>query len=351
MGRTAAAVAALLGGVLEPGEGASADTVLEDVRSLDEAGPEHLAFVANRRYVRRIAATRAGALLLGPATAACGRTAIRVPDPYLAFAEALALFHPTLPVVPGVHPSAVVDPTAEVEGAEIGPLAVVGPGARIGPGTRLAPGAVVGVGAVVGRDCRIGAHAVVADGCQVGDRVVLNPGAVVGGDGFGFATTPEGHVKIPQVGRAVLEDDVELGACACVDRAAVGETRVARGSKVDNLVQVGHGATVGERNLLVAFSGIAGSSRLGRSVTLAAGARVLGHLEIGDGAQVGTGSTVTGDLPAGARVSGHPAFDHARWRRAALAAKDLPELLKALRRLEARVAALEAKARGGGEGR
>ncbi|MBN1336197.1 MAG: UDP-3-O-(3-hydroxymyristoyl)glucosamine N-acyltransferase [Deltaproteobacteria bacterium] len=342
MGVTVAAVARSLGGVLEVGAGADADTVLDDIRSIEEAGPEHLAFVANRRYARHIATTRAGVLLLDPHTPAPGRTTLRVPDPYLGFARALALFHPYPEVVPGVHPSAVVDPTADVTGAAVGPLAVVGAHARVGPGTRLEPGAVVGAWAVVGRDCRIGARAVVGEACVVGDRVVLNPGAVVGSDGFGFATTPDGHVKIPQVGRVVLEDDVELGACTCVDRAAVGETRVRRGAKLDNLVQVGHGATVGEHALLVACSGVAGSSRLGRFVTLAARASVLGHLEIGDGVQVGAASTVTRNLPDGARVSGHPAFAHALWRRAALSLKELPGLLSVVRRLDARVAILEA---------
>jgi UDP-3-O-[3-hydroxymyristoyl] glucosamine N-acyltransferase len=186
----------------------------------------------------------------------------------------------------------------------------------------------------VGRDCLLMANAVVCDGCVLGDRVVLNPGAVVGAEGFGFAPTPQGHVKIPQVGRAVVESDVELGANSCVDRAAMGETRVGRGTKADNLVQIGHAAQIGEHALLVAYSAIAGSARLGRFVTLAAKALVLGHLRIGDGVQVGAGSMVRGDLEPGEKVTGYPAFEHARWRRAALAFEELPEMLKRLRRLE-----------------
>jgi UDP-3-O-[3-hydroxymyristoyl] glucosamine N-acyltransferase len=311
--------------------------MLVGVAPLSEAGPEHLSFLANRRYHRDLVASRAGAVLLDPDTPAEGRCAIRVPDPYAAFARAMALFHPPREVCPGVHPSAVVEAGASVEGAEVRALAYVGPGAHIGAGTLLDPGAHVGAGAVVGRDCHLMANAVVCDGCVLGDRVVLNPGAVVGAEGFGFAPTAEGHRKIPQAGRAVVEDDVEIGANSCVDRAALGETRLGRGSKLDNLVQIGHAAQVGEHALMVAYAAVAGSARLGRFATLAARALVLGHLRVGDGVRVGAGSMVTHDLPDGAEVSGWPAFEHRAWRRAALALRELPEALRRLRRLERRM--------------
>jgi beta-hydroxyacyl-ACP dehydratase FabZ len=200
----------------------------------------------------------------------------------------------------------------------------------------------VGALAEVGADCRLMANSVVCDGCVVGDRVWLNPGAVVGSEGFGFAPTAAGNIKIPQVGRAVLEDDVELGANTCVDRAAMADTRVGRGTKTDNLVQIGHAAQIGEHGLMVAYSGVAGSSRLGDRVVLAAKAAVLGHISVGDGAQIGVASAVRRDVAAGERVTGVPAIPHRRWLRAATGFRALPDLIRQLRRLEARVNELEA---------
>jgi UDP-3-O-[3-hydroxymyristoyl] glucosamine N-acyltransferase len=326
---------------LELCPGADAATELIGIRAIDSAGPEHLSFVSNRRYVRFLANTKAGAVLLDADTKARGVTAIRVADPYAAFARALAWYHPQAPVVPGVHASAVVDATATVEGAEIRALATVGPGASVGRGTIVFAGAHIGSQAQVGEDCRVMSTAVVCDGCFVGDRVVLNPGAIVGGEGFGFAPTPDGHVKIPQVGRAVVEDDVELGSNSCVDRAAMADTVVRRGAKLDNLVQVGHAAQVGPHSLMVAFSGVAGSSKMGAFNVLAARGTVLGHIETGDGVHVGACAVVTRDTPAGAAVSGFPAFEHGQWRRAALAFGELPAIVKRLRSLEARLATLE----------
>ncbi len=339
---TVGEVARRLGGRLEIGQrGAGASTVLTGVQGIDEAGPRHLSFVSNRRYVSHLETTRAGVVILDPGTDSRGRTAIRVDDPYLCFSVALRLFHPPAPVLPSVHPRAVVDKSAVVEGAEIQALAYVGPGARVGKGTIVAPGAHVGRNALVGRDCRLMPNSVVCDGSVVGDRVILNPGAVVGGEGFGFVPTDEGWVKIPQTGLARIHDDVEIGSNSCVDRAAVGETCLGRGAKLDNLVQVGHGAHVGEHNLLVSYAGIAGSSRLGSFVTLAAKAGVLGHLQIGDGVKVGARGLVTSDVAAGTHVSGYPAFSHSRWRRAAVIFKKLPEILKRIAALESRVGRLE----------
>lgn len=334
-----AELALALGGVVE-GE---AGRALVDVRGLAEAGPEHLSFLSNRRYARALAGTRAGAVLVDRTTKAPGITLIRVDDPYLAFARALALFHPQSQPRPRVDERAWVAPDAVVEGARVEAFAWIGPGAIVGPGTWVEATAVIGEGAVVGRDCRLMPGSVVCAGCVLGDRVWLNPGAVVGGEGFGFAPSPEGLVKIPQVGVAVIEDDVEIGANSCVDRGALTETRVRRGAKLDNLVQIGHAAEVGEHDTLVAYSGVAGSSRLGRGVVLAARATVLGHLEIGDGVTVGASSTVHDDQPAGARVTGTPAIEHRRWLRAATAFGELPELLSRMRALEARVADLEAR--------
>lgn len=329
-------IAAHVGGSLE----GDPERRLTGVRGLEEAGPTDLSFLSNRRYVRLLRATRAGAVLVGRKDAAEGRDVVRCDDPYLAFARALELFHPRPKPTPGVHPLAVVE--GSVEGATIMAFAYVGPGAVVGAGTVVHPHVYVGAGATVGRDAVLMAGSVVADGCVLGDRVWLNPGAVVGGEGFGFVPTREGLHKIPQPGRAVIGDDVEIGANANVDRAALGDTTVGRGTKIDNLVQVGHGAEVGPDCLLVAYAGVAGSARLGRGVVLAARAGVLGHLEVGDGVQVGTYGLLTSDTPAGARRSGVPGIEHGRWLRVSAVLPDLPDMATTLRRLQERVAALEA---------
>ena len=336
---TVAELARHLGGEVE-GDPAR---LIEDVRGLDEAGPTHLGFVANRRYVRRLPESAAGADLLDPDTPAHGHTVIRLADPYAAFARALGLFHPASWPAPGIDPRSAVDPTAEVEGATIEAFAFIGANAVVGPGAWIQAGAYVGAGARVGAGSRLMPQSVVTEGCVVGARVWLNPGAVVGAEGFGFAPTRQGLVKIPQIGRAVIEDDVEIGANSAVDRAAMGDTVVRRGAKLDNLVQVGHGAEVGPDCIMVAYSGVAGSAKLGRGVALAARGTVLGHLEIGDGVSVGVGGVVHDDQPAGAKVSGLPAIPHRQWLRASTAFSELPELLHKVRRLEARVAELEAK--------
>lgn len=346
LARTVADLAAHLGGVVVDGPD---EALLSGVRPLAEAQVEHLSFLANPRYAPLLATTQAGAVLVRPGvrrptpTSGGPRTVIEVDDPYAAFARALRGFHPAEWPDPGRSPQAFIHETAVVDGATVEAFAWVGPGAVVGPGTWLEAGAVVGPGATVGRDCRLMAHSVVCAGCTLGDRVWLNPHAVVGAEGFGFAPTGAGHVKIPQVGRAVVEDDVELGAHAAVDRAALGETRVGRGTKTDNFVQVGHAAAIGPGSLMVAYAGVAGSSRLGAGTVLAARSSVLGHLELGDGVQVGVASVVHNDQPAGARVSGTPAIPHRRWLRAANAQGELPALLRTVRRLEARVEELEAR--------
>lgn len=328
---TVAALAEHLGGRVD-GDGA---VRLVDVRGLEHAGPQHLSFLSNRRYTRLLLTTAAGCVLVGPRDDAQGRTVIRVADPYAAFARALALFHPRPAVVAGVDPQAHVDPSAVVDGARIHAFAWVGPGAHVGAGTLVESGVVVCAGAVVGRDCRLMPHSVVCEDCIVGDRVWLNPGAVVGGEGFGFALTVDGNLKIPQVGRAIVEDDVEIGSNSCVDRAAMGDTVVHRGAKLDNLCQVGHAAHIGQHSLMVAYAGVAGSSRLGDRCIMAAKAALLGHIEVGPDSQVGVASVVHDSQPAGSRVSGIPAIAHRRWLRAAAVFGDLPQLRRQVKELAA----------------
>jgi len=338
---TASWLAQHLGATLEgPG-----DPSLAGVQSLEAAGPEHVSFLANRRYRRSAEQSKAGAILVGPGVDLGRRVVLRCADPYLAFAQAMNLFHPYTAPEPGVSPQAWVAPDARVDGARVEAMAWIGPGAVVGEGTWVEAGAVIGAGASVGRNCRLMPHSVVSADCTIGDRVWLNPGAVVGGEGFGFAPGPEVPEKIPQAGTVIIEDDVEIGANSCVDRAAMGTTRVRRGAKLDNLVQVGHAAEIGPGTCMVAYSGVAGSSKLGAGVTLAAKAAVLGHIELGDGAQVGVASVVHDDQPTGARVTGVPAIDHRTWLRAATAFSDLPDLIKRLRALETRVAELEEEKR------
>ena len=334
---TAAQIAAHVGGEVEGDDAVE----LVDVRPLAEAGPEHLSFLSNRRYYRQLKTSHAGTVLIDRKTDPHGHTVIRCDDPYQAFAHSLALFHPLPWPEPGVDPQAAVADDAVVEGATVEAFAFVGPGARVGPGSWIESGAYVGAGAEVGESCRLMPHSVVVAGCRLGDRVWLNPGAVIGGEGFGFAPSPDGPVKIPQVGRAVIGDDVEIGANSCVDRAAMGETTVGRGAKMDNLVQIGHGAEIGEGSLLVGFVGVGGSARVGKGVIVAAMSGIANHLEIGDGAVIATGSRVTHDQPADARVCGYPAIEHRQWLKAATKFADLPEMAKTIRKLEARVAELE----------
>jgi UDP-3-O-[3-hydroxymyristoyl] glucosamine N-acyltransferase len=271
-------------------------------------------------------------VLVGPNESTEGRSVIRCEDPYLGFARVLELFHPRPTHVPGIHETAVVEsardglPSADVNGATVLALVFVGAGAKVGAGTVLYPHSYVGTGARVGTDCVIMPGAVVADGCVIGDRVVLNPGAVVGGEGFGFVPSKRGLYKIPQTGRAVLGDDVELGSNSCVDRAAIGDTVVGNGTKIDNFVQIGHGAAVGKHCLMVSYAGVAGSATLGDGVVMAVRSMILGHLDIGDGVQVGAYGLVTEDTPAGARRSGIPAMEHHRWLQVAAAAPKLPDL-------------------------
>lgn len=330
-------VAALVGGTVRGDPNRS----IQGVRPLHSAGAEHLSFLSNPRYLSLARSSEAAAILVATGVDLGDRCTVEVDDPYRGFALVMQALHPYEAPAAGIDPSAWVAPTARVSGARIEAFAWVGPDAVVGPGTWVETGAVVGAGARIGADCRLMPKSVVMDGCIVGDRVWLNPGAVVGGEGFGFAPGPTGHEKIPQVGGVELGDDVEVGANSCIDRAAMGTTRVRSGAKLDNLVQVGHAADVGERSLMVAYSGVAGSSTLGNGVVLAAKAAVLGHLTIGEGVQVGVASAVVADQPAGARVTGVPAIEHRRWLRAVKELERLSELSKTVRDLEARIQELE----------
>jgi len=330
-------IAALVGGTLK----GDPDQCIEAVRPLHAAGPSHLSFLSNPRYRNAAKQSGAGAILVRKGVDLGSRATIEVDDPYLAFAVVMQRLHPYEPPAPRLDPLAWVDPTATVDGARIEAFAWVGPDAVVGPGTWVETGAVVGAGASIGAACRLMPKSVVMDGCSVGDRVWLNPGAVIGAEGFGFAPGPDGHAKIPQVGGVDIGDDVEIGANSCVDRAALDNTVIRSGAKLDNLVQVGHAAEVGAHSLMVAYSGVAGSTTLGAGVVLAAKAAVLGHLNIGDGVQVGVASAVVGDQEPFAKVTGVPAIDHRQWLRSVKEFERLSELTKTVRDLEQRIRELE----------
>jgi UDP-3-O-[3-hydroxymyristoyl] glucosamine N-acyltransferase len=344
---TLADLAARVGGKVE-GDGAAR---IGGVAPLEDAGPGDISFLSNPKYRAAFEATRAGAVVVGPAEPAPpGRNLLRAQNPYLAFARLSTLFHPPRAAVPGRAPQAFVHPEARVDpSAEVMPFAYVAAGAEVGAGSVLFPGVCLGPGAVVGRDCVLHANAVVREGCRLGDRVILQPGCVVGSDGFGYAFDPEGegggprHYKVPQAGRAIVEDDVELGANACVDRGTLGDTVVGRGTKVDNLVQIAHNVAVGPLSILVAQSGVAGSTKLGAGVVAGGQVGFVGHLHIGDGARFGAQAGVASDVPAGETWSGTPARPHAAWLREDAALRRLPELLKEVRRLQKEIEALKGK--------
>ncbi len=319
------------------------DLEVARVASLASAGPGDLSFVAQRKFAARAASTRASALIVPPDfEAPLPRLVSR--NPYLCFARALALLQPQPRPAPGVHPSACVDASAELgANVHVGPYAVVGAGARIGAGCVLHAHVVVYPQASLGPDCLLHAGAQVREGCRLGARVILQNGAIVGSDGFGFARDEQRrYEKIPQVGIVVIEDDVEIGALTTIDRAALDETRIGRGCKLDNLVQIGHSVSLGADSVLAAQVGIAGSARIGARVTFAGQVGVNGHVDVGDDVIVTGQSGVVADVASGTCLSGTPAIPNRDWLKAVTLLARLPSLHNRLRALEAEVAHLRA---------
>jgi len=312
------------------------------VATIEQAGPGDLTFLSNMKYAHALASTRATAVI-APAGTEAPCAVIQSAEPYVSLARAAAALAPVERPPGGVHPRADVDPSADVDAsASLGAYVVVGPGARIGARAVLHPHVVIGAGATVGPDCVVHAHVSIRERCTLGARVVVQNGAVIGSDGFGFATAADGtHIKIPQAGPVVIEDDVEVGANTTIDRPAVGETRVKAGTKIDNLVQIGHGVVLGRNVLLAAQVGIAGSTKLGDAVTLGGQVGVGGHLTIGDRVKAVGQSGITNSVAPGAFVSGYPAIDNMEWRRASVVFRRLPEMRKRLRELERRLDLLD----------
>jgi len=314
-------------------ENGSPNTDITGVAGIEEATTGHVTFVANPKYASAAKITKASAVIVAENFPPVSAALLRSKNPYLAFARAIELFYHPPQYRPGVHPTAVVHPSARIgKKAHIGPYVVIDENVSIGDNAVLLAHVVIYSGAIIGTNFFAHAHAVVREGCRLEDNVILQNGAVIGADGFGFAKDDAGHWhKIVQSGPAVLEDDVEVQANACVDRASIGETRVARGAKIDNLAQVGHGSRVGENTLLCAQAGLAGSTDVGKNVILAGQVGVAGHCKIGDGAIATAQSGIPNDVPAGAVVSGYPAIDNKLWLRCSAVFNRLPELVKAVR--------------------
>jgi UDP-3-O-[3-hydroxymyristoyl] glucosamine N-acyltransferase len=324
------AIAAALNTPIENG---SPDTEITGLNGIEQAGPGELTFIANPKYAAAARSTKAAAVIVAENFPAIPTAMLRAKDPYLSFARALELFHQPIRYPPGVHPTAVVHPSANIgAGAHLGPYVVIGEDVEIGRGAVLLAHVVIYRGAKIGDKFFAHAHAVVRENCRIGNNVLLQNGVVIGGDGFGFAKDQQGRWhKIPQPAPVVIEDDVEIQANSCIDRASVGETRIRRGVKIDNLVQVGHGSSIGEDALLCSQVGLAGSSEIGNKVILTGQVGVVGHCKVGEGAIVTPQSGVAGDIPAGALVSGAPAVDHKAWLKYSALLPKLPEIVRKIR--------------------
>ncbi len=316
------------------------------VAGIEDARAGDLTFLANSKYESALTATRASAVLLRDDAAAAPCAMLRTRDPYLAFARAVGIFAPEWRPAAGVHPMAAVAPDATLgEGVSIGAFVSVGAGASVGDRTVVFPNVTIGPGTQIGTDCIIHSNVSLRERVTIGSRVILQNGVVIGGDGYGFARRGDGtHEKIPQVATVVIEDDVELGANTTVDRPAIGQTRIASGTKIDNLVMIGHGVKVGRNVLMAAQVGIAGSTDVADDVVFGGQVGVGGHLQIGRGAVAVGQSGVTNSLDPGAMVAGYPAIDNREWRKASVVFRRLPELKKRIEALEARIAALTARA-------
>jgi UDP-3-O-[3-hydroxymyristoyl] glucosamine N-acyltransferase len=325
------AIAAALGARLQNG---SPNTQIKGVHAIDQAGPGELTFLSNPKYANAARTTKASAVIVSEDFPAIPTAMLRTKDPYLSFARALELFHEPHRYTPGVHPTAVMHPSAKIgPNAHIGPYVVVEENVEIGANAVLLAHAVIYRGVRIGSNFFAHAHAVVREDCRIGNNVLLQNGVVIGADGFGFAKTADGSWhKIPQPAPVVIADDVEVQANSCVDRASVGETRIGRGTKIDNLVQVGHGSHVGEDALLCAQVGLAGSTEIGNRAILTGQVGVVGHCKVGEKAIVTPQSGVANDIPAGALVSGAPAVDHKAWLKYSALLPRLPEIVRAVRR-------------------
>jgi UDP-3-O-[3-hydroxymyristoyl] glucosamine N-acyltransferase len=332
VGLTLAELAVRVGGTVE-GDGA---TVIHSAAPIETAGSDQISFIANDKYLKFIATTKAGALILAPAVSCERVPVLRHSNPYYAFALVVDLLYPDEPLMaPGIAPTAAIHPDARFDSTtRIGPHCHVERGASIGSNCQLMSSVYIGPDVSVGDDCLFYPGVKIMRDCQIGHRVILHSGVVIGSDGFGFAEHAQGLKKIKQVGWVEIGDDVEIGANTTVDRGALGPTRIGRGTKIDNLVQIAHNVEIGEHCIIVSQVGISGSTKIGNGVVLAGQVGLVGHIEIGDGVRVGAQSGVSRSIPSGKTMFGTPAREIMKTKRIDAALEYLPDLLKRVRKLE-----------------
>lgn len=325
-------LAAKIGAGLEPAE---SDLEVTGVAPIESATPGTITFIANPKYAPAARTTQASAIIVDEKFPPVEKALLRTRNPHFAYARAAELFHRQPRYAAGIHPTAVIDPSARIgDNASIGPYVVIDRDVAIGENCTLLSHVVIYRGVTIGNNFFAHAHVSVREFCEIGNHVLLHNGVVIGSDGFGFAKDDQGSwYKVPQSGKVVIEDNVEIQANSCVDRGSMGETRIGRNSKVDNLVQVGHNCIVGENSLLCAQVGLAGSTQLGKNVILAGQAGVAGHCKVGDGVVITAQSGTHGDIPAGSVISGFPGFDNKQWLRSVAVFNRLPELARAVREL------------------
>lgn len=315
---------------------------ITDVAPFDLATENHITFADGAAYLKRLESTGAGAVIVPRSDMAGGRNLLIVADAKAAFAKTMRLFHPRRVPPVGIHGRALIGENFTCgENVSVAGLVSIGDHVTLGHRVELHPGVVLGDGVTIGDDTVIHPNVTILDGCRIGCRVIVHSGTVIGSDGYGFTPSEEGHLKIPQIGNVVIDDDVEIGANNTIDRGTMGATRIHRGVKTDNQVHIAHNVTVGEDSLIVAQVGISGSVHIGKKVVLAGGAGISGHVEIGDGAIVGPRAGIAKSVPAGDIVSGAPAMPHRQWLRVHRVFPELPELKKQIRQLEKRLQAME----------
>ncbi|WP_320175072.1 UDP-3-O-(3-hydroxymyristoyl)glucosamine N-acyltransferase [Maridesulfovibrio sp.] len=323
---------------------AGKDKEISGLNTLELAGPTELSFLANAKYESALAVTKAGAVVLEEKYADQVESALISENPYMDLAKAMHVFARPQGCLEGIHELAFIHPDADVDdSATVYPFAFIGKGVKIGPNCKIFSGVYIGEDVVLGPGCIIYPNCSIMAGTVIGTGGIVQPGAVLGGDGFGYAQVSGKHVKIPQIGTVELQDQVEIGANACVDRAALDVTRIGAGSKIDNLVQIAHNVTTGEDCLVISQSGVAGSTKLGKGVILAAQAGLVDNIKIGDGAIIGAQAGVTNDVPAGFMGAGSPLLEKGNFLRSSIYHRKLPDMAKKMSVLEKRIKALEAE--------
>jgi UDP-3-O-[3-hydroxymyristoyl] glucosamine N-acyltransferase len=332
-------LAQLVGGICRGPE----DLQIRGLAAIDQAGPDQITFVTRAKFARQIETSRAGAFIVSPELDQVPRPLLITANPYLAYAKIAGFFAPPLRRWPGISNQASLGADCSLgQDVSIGPFVSLGDNVSLGDRVTLYPGVVLGQGVTIGADTTLYANVTVNDRCTLGSRVIIHSGTVIGADGFGFAPDGARFHKIPQLGTVIIADDVEIGANCTIDRGALGETRICRGVKIDNLVMVAHNVIIGENSIIVAQVGISGSTEVGRNVMLAGQAGLVGHITIGDGVQIGAQSGVSNSVPAGQVFMGSPALPLKDYKRVKAVQKKLPEVYDRLRALEKELTALKA---------